>query len=304
MNNVRHVVFVTGMNPKPPPAEHLPLLWRCITGGAQQAGMAAEQLEPLASHFHLAAWNHIYYGNYADIEIDRPWVEHMLRGEGERFCAPEPPRWTVMRTRLMYALGDLLPWLARVFGDADILARINDTARYFDDSDGIGARVRAVVKQTLAPLVEQGAEIILVGHSLGSVVAYDTLWELSRRDRHSWCCPLLLTLGSPLGMFYIQHRLLGHAEHGARRYPDNIRRWINIAASGDVIATDRHLANDFRGMRKYGLISNIEDVAAGVHSCFGTGEGPNAHRCYGYFFHPLVAGLIADWLCGDDLQVS
>ena len=304
MNNARHVVFVTGMNPKPPPAKHLPLLWRCIIGGAQQAGLTAERLAPLATHFHLAAWNHLYYGNYADIEIDRPWVEHMLRGEGERFCAPEPPRWTVLRMRLMYGLGDLLPWLARVFGDADILARIRDTARYFDDSGGIGERVRAVVKQTLAPLVEQGAEIMLVGHSLGSVVAYDTLWELSRRDQDPWRCPLFLTLGSPLGMFYIQRRLLGHAEHGARRYPDNISRWINIAASGDLIATDRHLANDFRSMRKYGLISKIEDVAAGVHSCFGTAEGPSAHRCFGYFFHPLVAGLIADWLLGDEPRVS
>ncbi len=175
MHNVRHVVFVTGMNRKPPPAEHRPLLWRCITGGAQQAGMAAEQLAPLADHFHLAAWNHLYYGRYADIDIDRPWVEHMLRGEGQRFCAPETSRWTVLRTRFMYTLGDLLPWLARVFGDADILANIRDTARYFDNSDGIGARVRAVVKQALAPLMEQDAEIMLVGHSLGSVVAYDTL---------------------------------------------------------------------------------------------------------------------------------
>ncbi len=105
-------------------------------------------------------------------------------------------------------------------------------------------------------------------------------------------------------MFYIQRRLLGHSEHEARRYPDNIGRWINIASRGDVIATDRHLANDFRGMRQYRLISNIEDVTTGVHSCFGTGAGPNAHRCYGYFFHPLVAGLIADWLCGDGLHVA
>ncbi len=304
MHKIRHVVFVTGMNPKPPPAEHLSLLWRCIMGGGLHAGMTEKELVPLDNRFHLAAWNYIYYGSYADIDIDRPWVEHMLRGEGERFCAPEPPRWTVLRTRLMYALGDLLPWLARVFGDADILARIADTARYFDNRDNVGARVRAVVKETLAPLIEQGAEIMLVGHSLGSAVAYDTLWELSRRDCNPWRCPLLLTLGSPLGMFYIQRRLLGHGEHGVRRYPDNIGRWINVTATGDVIATDRRLANDFRAMRKLGLLSNIEDVAVGVHSCYGTAEGPNAHRCFGYFFHPLVAGLIVDWLCGREARVS
>lgn len=304
MHSNRHVVFVTGMKPKPPPVDLLPLLWRCIAGGALQAGMSTEQLAPLAARFHLAEWNAIYYGKYADISVDLPWVEHMLRGEGVRYCAPEPERWTILRTRLMYTLGDLLPWLARWFGDADILERIADTAQYFDNHDGIGERVRAVVKQTLVPLVEQGAEIMLVGHSLGSAVAYDTLWELSHCDHNPWHCPVLLTLGSPLGMFYIQRRLLGHGEHGARRYPDNIGRWINVAATGDVIATDRRLANDFRDMRKFGLIADIEDVAAGVHSCYGTAEGPNAHRCFGYFFHPLVAGLIVDWLRRREPHVS
>lgn len=300
----RHVVFVPGMNPKPPPAEHQGLLWRCITGGAAQAGVAAGELAPLAAHFHLAAWNHIYYAAYADIESDDPWVEHMLRGEGERYCAPEPSRWAVWRTRFMYTLGDLLPVLARLVGDADILASIADTERYFSDRDGIGTRVRAAIKQTLAPLVAQGAEIMLLGHSLGSVLAYDTLWELSRRDAWRWRCPLFMTLGSPLGMFYVQRRLLGRRERSARRYPDNIARWINISATGDVIATDRRLANDFHRMRRLGLVESIEDVAAGVHTCYGTAAGPAPHRCFGYFFHPRVAGLIADWLLGREPRIE
>ena len=294
----RHVVFVPGMNPKPPPAEHQPLLWRCVAGGAMQAGVAAETLAPLAARFHLAAWNYLYYGHHADIELDRPWVEHMLRGAGERYCAPVPARRTVLRTRFLYTLGDLVPVLARLTGDADILARIADTERYFRDCDGIGARVRAAIKQTLAPLVEQRAQIMLIGHSLGSVLAYDTLWELSHRDHWRWRCPLLVTLGSPLGMFYVQRRLLGRRERGARRYPGNIARWINISATGDVIATDRRLADDFRGMRRFGLVESIEDVTAGVHTCYGTTAGPAPHRCFGYFFHPRVAGLIAGWLCG------
>lgn len=300
----RHVVFVPGMNPKPPPAEHQRLLWRCIEGGAVQAQVAADQLAPLAAHFHLAAWNHIYYSAYADIELDRPWVEHMLRGAGAQYCAPAASRWAVLSTRAKYTLGDLVPALARWAGDADILARIADTERYFSDRDGIGTRVRAAIKQSLAPLVAQGAEIMLLGHSLGSVLAYDTLWELSRRDAWPWRCPLFLTLGSPLGMFYVQRRLLGRREHGARRYPGNIRRWINLTASGDVIATDRRLVNDFERMRRLGLVESIEDVAAGVHTCYGTAAGSAPHRCFGYFFHPRVAGLIADWLLGREPRTA
>ncbi|MDE2196789.1 MAG: hypothetical protein KGJ56_06340 [Gammaproteobacteria bacterium] len=305
MSNVaRHVVCIPGKNPKPPPEQHRALLWRCILGGAQQAGIPARELAPLAPRFHLAAWNFAYYGRHTDIHVDLPWVEHMLRGEGRRFCAPQPGRWQVLRTRALYTLGDLFPWLAELVGDADILASLRETARYFDEPRGTGAQVRAVVKHTIEPLAEGGAEVMLVGHSLGSVIAYDTLWELSHRDRRAWRFPVLLTLGSPLGMFYVQRRLLGRGERGVRRYPANIGRWINIAVSGDVIATDRHLHNDFHPMLTHDLIASIEDVAGGMHSCYGTAAGENPHRCFGYFFHPLVARLIADWLGDREPQIA
>ncbi len=131
------------------------------------------------------------------------------------------------------------------------------------------------------------------------MIAYDTLWELSWEDAAPWHVDRFLSLGSPLGMFYVQRRLRGHGEGGVRRYPANMRHWTNVSAAGDLMALDRHLRNDFHAMLRHGMVQDITDYTHGVEALFRTAEGPNPHRCYGYFFNPLVARLITAWMRGE-----
>lgn len=294
----RHVVFVPGKNPKPAPAVHRELIWRCIASAALDAA-DAEESQALQANFHLAAWNRLYYLHDADITADLPWVDRLLQRRPEDAAPPDArSRLHTLRIRLLYTLGDLMPVLTQLVGDAEIRATLDETRRYFRNANGISDQIRDVVKNTMRPLLEAGRELLLVGHSLGSVIAFDTLWEVSRREQWPWRVNLL-TLGSPLGMHYIQRRLLSRNQHGARRYPDNIRHWINIATSGDLTAVDRRLHNDFREMLNLGLVEDIADYTRGVYSHFRTAHGPNPHRCYGYFFNPLVARIITGWLRGD-----
>ena len=53
--------------------------------------------------------------------------------------------------------------------------------------------------------------------------------------------------------------LKGYRASGARRYPANIREWINVAAVGDYISHDRTVRDDYRAMLEHGLIESIED---------------------------------------------
>ena len=66
-----------------------------------------------------------------------------------------------------------------------------------------------------------------MGHSLGSVVAYEAL----RARRAEEGLPLLITLGSPLGLSAINRRL-----RQPPAYPAAVRRWVNLAAPDDVVA--------------------------------------------------------------------
>ena len=238
----RHVVLIPGMNAKPPVSLHREMLWRCIAAGACGAdGVAASDLATLKENFHIAGWNHLYYGRDADINTDLPWIAGMLVGKAPP-PAPRGVAWRLPLRRILYTVGDLMPLLTKLFADADARLLMEETRRYFDDENGVATSVRQYVKSVLQPLYQAGAEVMVVGHSLGSVIAYDVLWELTWQDGLPWRVDHLLTLGSPLGMFYVQRRLRGHDQRGIRRYPGDILHWTNVSGEGDLTALDRGCA--------------------------------------------------------------
>jgi hypothetical protein len=102
----------------------------------------------------------------------------------------------------------------------------------------IGSRTRNVLKPPLREAVDRGDRVLLIAHSRRSVIAYESLWELDHLETLPQCVDCLLTIGSPLGMHYVQRRLIGMAHSRPRIYPRNIGRWVNIAAHGDLVALD------------------------------------------------------------------
>jgi predicted alpha/beta superfamily hydrolase len=151
-----------------------------------------------------------------------------------------------------------------------------------------------LLKQTLRPLIEKNETVLLIGHSLGSVIAYDTLWELSNQEGLHGKVDFL-TIGSPLGMHYVQRRLMGMRENGKKTYPKLIRHWINLASEGDIIALERNFHNSFEDMLKQKLLMSIEDHSHGIFNYFRNEDGLNCHRSYGYLVNPAVGSIIADW---------
>jgi alpha-beta hydrolase superfamily lysophospholipase len=84
---------------------------------------------------------------------------------------------------------------------------------------------------------------VLVGHSLGSVVAYEAL-----AANPGWPVVLLVTLGSPLGIPNLIFDRLEPAPHPAAvqtgprgHWPGPGRAWVNVADQGDVVALVKDL---------------------------------------------------------------
>ncbi|MCX5122297.1 lipase family protein [Streptomyces sp. NBC_00193] len=71
---------------------------------------------------------------------------------------------------------------------------------------------------------------VLVGHSLGSVVAF----EFVRRHPRSKL-DLLLTVGSPLGTRFVR-ALMAHPDHGASGLPPGLKEWVNVRDARDPVA--------------------------------------------------------------------
>ncbi|GAA3686093.1 hypothetical protein GCM10023081_24340 [Arthrobacter ginkgonis] len=79
---------------------------------------------------------------------------------------------------------------------------------------------------------------VLIGHSLGSVVAY----ELLATGRYPQV-GLLLTAGSPLGIpNVVFDKLLPAPVNGKGSWPGAVARWVNLADRHDVVALVKRLA--------------------------------------------------------------
>jgi hypothetical protein len=291
----KQIVYVPGKNPKPEPAVHSGLLWRTLVEGVRRVDReVAGTLQASSAQFHLAGWNHLYYHTYKDITQDIPWIDALLNKHGPTEQDMRDARaWNIWLSRFVLTLADHLPLLLRLLPE-EVRSTANEIDRYFDNSDDVARKIRDLLKQTLRPMLENREDVLLIGHSLGSVIAYDTLWQLSQRDGVTAKVDFL-TLGSPMGMHYIRRRLLGMNGHGEKSYPGLIRRWINFSAEGDVAALNQNLKESFQPMLDLGLVETIEDHCHGIYNFFRNDEGLNCHRSYGYLVNPAVGSVIADW---------
>ena len=76
---------------------------------------------------------------------------------------------------------------------------IAEAHRYLQDRKGVATAIRAQLRKVLHDAWARGERVLLIGHSLGSVIAYDTLWELSHEFPETGHVDIFMTLGSPLG---------------------------------------------------------------------------------------------------------
>ncbi|GGK60952.1 hypothetical protein [Ornithinimicrobium pekingense] len=122
---------------------------------------------------------------------------------------------------------------------------------YFGDSE-----VRAIAVGAVEAAVSDDTRVV-IGHSLGSVVAFEAL-----AAHPEWQVHTLVTLGSPLGIRNLVFDRLDPAPvDGRGRFPGSVQVWVNVAAPGDVVALVKRLATCFDG----GVVDHLVDTGAKAH---------------------------------------
>lgn len=175
--------------------------------------------------------------------------------------------------------------------------RLPALAAYLSDEDGFRERCEARLLPPLEKALDEGANIMLISHALGSVLSYDTLWRLTHdvgSTGHSERVRTWVTLGSPLASDYVRHRLRGAGESGDRRYPNRLINWYNVAAEDDYLCHDKTVANDFAGLLKQHQLSRLRDFR--IYNLAIRYGRSNPHNSVGYLIHPRVTRTVADWL--------
>ncbi|MFF8974220.1 trypsin-like serine peptidase [Streptomyces sp. NPDC014995] len=170
------------------------------------------------------------------------------------------------------ALQRQLSWLAaRSDLDAWAIALVlRDVAAYLDDR-----RVRDEVLDRVLETMPEAGEVVLVGHSLGSVVGMDLITRLSPGVQFVH----LTTAGSPLGLDSVYSRLLV----GGPKRPDKVADWLNAWCPTDAVAIGCPLGDDWADGPTDLAVLNARD---------------RAHHIVEYLAHAEVARSIGGRLGG------
>lgn len=152
---------------------------------------------------------------------------------------------------------------------------------------------REVIRNRLKEVLKKyrNDEILLIAHSMGSIIAYDVLTELQSAVK----IDTLITAGSPIGVPFIYEKLKKDTSQSKRdkmKTPDCIKRgWYNFADLNDKLAVN-YKFEDMFSPNIHGTIPK----SAIVRNDYQSPEGKNPHKSFGYLRTRQVAALVEDFI--------
>jgi len=158
-----------------------------------------------------------------------------------------------------------------------------------------GKLLRDALRETVRRLLDRyrGEEIMLIAHSMGSIIAYDVMTQgTSTVDIDTF-----VTIGSPLGIPVVMSKI---ATEQAQRLmkgvkpvvPEAVRRtWFNLADLEDNITINYELRDDF-GVNSRGV--GITDLVV-VNDYEYRGK-ENPHKSFGYLRTAEMADILYNFL--------
>jgi hypothetical protein len=281
--------------PKPEPKAHRDALFRCLLAGLRRHDeKVALDIAANLHCFDIVSWTYDFYREHRDIDLDLEAIDAVItQAEATARDKAEASSWERRLARWVFSAADVMPFLIPHITNDRLELHLRDLRRYQRNQNEIAEHTRQMLKMPLRSAAESGRPVLLIAHSMGSVIAWDSLWQMSHNERDHVHINTLLTMGSPLGQRFVQRRLQGFRDEGGERYPLGIDRWVNLAAVGDLTAVDPELAVDFGAMVERGLVSTIDDRE--LHNFFRLDGVLNVHAEYGYLANSVTAGIVADW---------
>jgi hypothetical protein len=199
--------------------------------------------------------------------------------------------------RRLRPMGELDAWVLGKRKEVRDLGLYYDEIRRIRDRAGQMRQARQILmdelKNALLPLA--GQRIMVIAHSMGSIIAYDALRNIGR-ENPSFAVAHFVTIGSPLGLPSVKDHVYEERKRYAEvpvRTPTVVtERWVNYADRDDPVALDKRLRDDYRpndrGVR-------VEDELILNDYTSPNGER-NPHKSYGYLRTPELSEHIRDFM--------
>ncbi|MGW4369028.1 hypothetical protein ACWEKT_25610 [Nocardia takedensis] len=147
-----------------------------------------------------------------------------------------------------------------------IIERFLEDVAYYLEMKQMRDKVLGIVEHELREVVPTGGDIVVVGHSLGSIVAYDLLTLLPT----SYRIAMFVTAGSPLGFPIVQKNLLGKQVGTKPAVPSIVpprpAAWLNAYDVLDIVALIHPLAGTFHESVAGQLVDERTHNPTGPHA--------------------------------------
>lgn len=261
-----------------------------IAGGLREAGFR-EQADRVAAELRVASYGSLFRregvlnlgpprmtADDLSSQAERDWITTLYEAAvaEEPTLAPAPGSLVATPVSLKALVHKLLqsPAFAGV-SESLLVGSLRQVVAYLNDE-----KVRARVHERVQAEVSDDTTV-LIGHSLGSVVAHQFLTA-----GHGPDIRLLVTLGSPLGISNLVFDKLRPAPMDGRgAWPGGVERWVNVVEPHDFVAMVTQLRPLF-GPGPDG--AQVEDI--------GVSNGWSAHSVKRYLNPRAVGEVLGPWL--------
>jgi hypothetical protein len=171
-------------------------------------------------------------------------------------------------------------------------------AYYSQKSIRVGERnflVKDIIRSQLERVLmkHRKKEILIIGHSMGSIIAYDVLTNSLPQIQ----IDTFITIGSPLGLPIIVSKIASEQRKklvtkARLQTPENVmKNWYNFSDLNDKVAFNYSLEDDYdQNSRRVQVIDKI------VYNDYEVNGNRNPHKIYGYLRAPELAEIIQEFI--------
>lgn len=186
------------------------------------------------------------------------------------------------------AVSDMI--IRRFFKDLD--AYYSQTCINLDKKDCL---VKDVLRKKLAHVIKKHRkkEILVIGHSMGSIIAYDVLTQsVPQIDVDTF-----VTIGSPLGLPVIMCKIAAELNRNCKKEPklttpeNVVRNWYNFSDLEDKVSINYNLGDDYDENSHH--IRAIDKIVLNNYEHNGH---RNPHKIYGYLRTPEFSEVVNEFL--------
>jgi pimeloyl-ACP methyl ester carboxylesterase len=262
------VVCVHGIGQQLKGEDSLAGLWQpALRDGLRRAGCPEKRM-PTDGELRCVFYGDVFRPVGRKLDVGDPWLtaadatdfdQELLMAWWRGAAESDPGVIDPEARTLVRAPGSVQAGLRALSGSAFFagladrvkLFDLQQVRRYMTDPD-----VRRDVQDRIAAEVGEDTRVV-VGHSLGSVVAYEALCA-----HPEWPVRALVTLGSPLGIRnLIFDRLrprptVRDSGQPMGVWPGAVESWVNVADAGDAVALVKDLRPQFGAKVGCYLVSN------------------------------------------------